>query len=260
MPLTNAQVRAEIDRLNQAMADRSKFTSKRGDIAREWLFQIENACRINGIHVESASVRLPGITRSAMEKPASGWFLHWSLTTRTEEHMSGYFREHVFQHFKSSTYQAALHEKLLKLKPTADIKTYNGRAHLPLRKQLKAPDSDTEDREEQQWTNEDLAQIISKKDLFSFFLDDHVMKILSPTLIGELQGITPGAFNASTQPETFKLTPTRNPEYQTVSSQYASATSEAESDSSADLQRMTLGPSGEEMLRDRQNNSKPDRS
>ncbi|OWZ02483.1 hypothetical protein PHMEG_00025949 [Phytophthora megakarya] len=129
-----------------------------------------------------------------------------------------------------------------------------------------------------------------------------LMKILNPTLIGELQGptmepaetprqleaatqllrilkdagITTGAFNASelfdletsleplvgsiTQPETVKLTPTRNPEYQTGSSQYASATSEAESDSSADLQLMTLGPSGEEMLRDRQANNKPDRS
>ncbi|OWZ14500.1 LOW QUALITY PROTEIN: hypothetical protein PHMEG_00012019 [Phytophthora megakarya] len=51
------------------------------------------------------------------------------------------------------------------------------------RKQLKAPDADTEDRGEQQWTNEDLAQTIYKKDLFSFLLDKPVMKILSPTLI-----------------------------------------------------------------------------
>ncbi|OWY98607.1 hypothetical protein PHMEG_00030587 [Phytophthora megakarya] len=60
-------------------------------------------------------------------------------------------------------------------------------------------------------------------------------------------GITPGTFNAS---ELFdletsvaisrrRLTPTRSPVYQTGSSQYASATSEAESDSFADLQRMT---------------------
>ncbi|OWZ08549.1 reverse transcriptase [Phytophthora megakarya] len=168
-------------------------------------------------------------------------------------------------------------------------------------KQLKAPDSDTEDRGDQQWTNEELAQAFCKKDLFSFLLDDPVMKILNPTLIGELQGptmepaetprqleaatqllrilkdagITPGAFNASeifdletsviqhsarvlyekleplvgsiTQPETVRLTPTRSPVYQTGSSQYASATSEAESDSSADLQRMTLGPNPEQM-------------
>ncbi|OWY93569.1 hypothetical protein PHMEG_00036986, partial [Phytophthora megakarya] len=182
------------------------------------------------------------------------------------------------------------------------------------RKQLKVPDADTEDRWDQKWTDEDLAQTFYKKDLFSFLLEDPVMKILNPTLIGELQGptmepagtpgqleaatqllrmlkdagITPGAFNASelfdletsviqrsakilyekleplvgaiTQPETVKLKPTRNPEYQTGSSQYASATSEAESDSSADLQRMTLGPSGEEMLRDHQANNKPGRS
>ncbi|OWZ21768.1 hypothetical protein PHMEG_0003624 [Phytophthora megakarya] len=75
MPLTNAQLRAEIDRLNQTMADRSKvpnnlpnFTGKRSDD----LFQIENACRINGIQVEDASARLPGIAGSAIEKPASG--------------------------------------------------------------------------------------------------------------------------------------------------------------------------------------------
>ncbi|OWZ00962.1 hypothetical protein PHMEG_00027741, partial [Phytophthora megakarya] len=176
------------------------------------------------------------------------------------------------------------------------------------RKQLKAPDPDTEDRGDQQWANEDLAQVFYKKDLFSFLLDDPVMKILNPTLIGELlgptmepeetprqleaatqllrmlkdAGITPETFNASelfdletsviqhsarvlyekleplvgsiAQPETVKLTPTSSP------SQYASATSEAESDSSADLQRMTLGPSGEEMLRDSQANNKPDRS
>ncbi|OWY91878.1 hypothetical protein PHMEG_00039353, partial [Phytophthora megakarya] len=101
-------------------------------------------------------------------------------------------------------------------------------------------------------------------------------------------GITPGALNASelfdletsviqnsaralyekleplvgsiTLQETVRLTPTRSPVYQTGSSQYASDTSEVESGSSADLQRMTLGPSGEEMLRSRQANNKPDRS
>ncbi|OWY96377.1 LOW QUALITY PROTEIN: hypothetical protein PHMEG_00033366 [Phytophthora megakarya] len=174
------------------------------------------------------------------------------------------------------------------------------------RKQLKAPDSDTEDRGDQPWANEDLAQTFYKKGLFAFLLDEPVVKILSPMLIGELQrptlepaeaatqllrmlkdaGIIPGAFNASelfdleapviqrstrtlyenwnrwsvTQPETVKLTSTRNPEYQTWSSQYTSATSEAESDSSVDLQRMTLGMSGAEMLREHQANTKPDQS
>ncbi|KAG6616665.1 Pol protein [Phytophthora cinnamomi] len=54
-----------------------KFTGNSGDDVREWLFQIENACRINGIQIDDASVRLPGIAGSAMEKPTSGWFLHY---------------------------------------------------------------------------------------------------------------------------------------------------------------------------------------
>uniref|UniRef100_H3GWM8 CCHC-type domain-containing protein n=1 Tax=Phytophthora ramorum TaxID=164328 RepID=H3GWM8_PHYRM len=133
MPLTNAQLRAEIDRLTQAMVDRSKvpshlpkFTGKRGEDVREWLFQVENACRINGIAIEDASTRLPGIAGSAMEKPASGWFLHWSSTIRNEEHTWGVFREHVFQHFEASNYQSVLRERLQRLKQTADIETYNG--------------------------------------------------------------------------------------------------------------------------------------
>jgi hypothetical protein len=130
---TNAQLQAEIDRLSQVMAERTrvpsnlpKFTGKRGEDVREWLFQIENACRINGILIEDTSTRLPGIAGSAMEKPASGWFLHWSSTTRSEEHTWGIFREHVLQHFEASNYQAVLREKLQRLKQTADIETYNG--------------------------------------------------------------------------------------------------------------------------------------
>ncbi|KAG3074518.1 hypothetical protein PI124_g20370 [Phytophthora idaei] len=90
---TNAQLQVEIDRLNQVMADRPrvptnlpKFTGKRGEDVCEWLLQIESACRINNIPTEDASTRLPGTTGSAMEKTASGWFLHWSSTTRIEEH------------------------------------------------------------------------------------------------------------------------------------------------------------------------------
>jgi hypothetical protein len=130
---TNAQLQAEIDRLNQVMSERTRvpsnlprFTGKRGEDVREWLFQIENACRINCILIEDTSTRLPGIAGSAMEKPASGWFLHWSSTTRSEEHTWGIFREHVLQHFEASNYQAVLREKLQRLKQTADIDTYNG--------------------------------------------------------------------------------------------------------------------------------------
>ncbi|OWY91176.1 hypothetical protein PHMEG_00040357, partial [Phytophthora megakarya] len=129
---TNAQLQAEIDRLNQTMAVRTrvpsnlpKFTGKRGEDVREWLFQIENACRINGIIIEDSSTRLPGIAGSAMDKPASGWFLHWSSTTKSEEHTWEIFREHVLQHFEASNYQAVLREKLQRLKQTTDIETYN---------------------------------------------------------------------------------------------------------------------------------------
>ncbi|KAG2773024.1 hypothetical protein PC116_g5808 [Phytophthora cactorum] len=115
------------------MADRTrvpsnlpKYTGKRGEDVREWPFQIENACRINNIPVEDTSSRLPGIAGSAMEKPASGWFLHWSSTTREEEHTWGIFREHVLQHFVASNYQSVLREKLQRLKQTSDIETYNG--------------------------------------------------------------------------------------------------------------------------------------
>ncbi|KAG6574355.1 uncharacterized protein IUM83_07090 [Phytophthora cinnamomi] len=130
---TIAQLRAEVNRLNQAMADRKRvpsnlpnFTGKRGEDVREWLFQIENACQINDIPIEDTSTRLPGIAGSAMGKPASGWCLHWASTTRSEEHTWGIFREHVLQHFEAPNYQAVLRENLLRLKQTADIETYNG--------------------------------------------------------------------------------------------------------------------------------------
>ncbi|KAG3005102.1 hypothetical protein PC121_g18470 [Phytophthora cactorum] len=110
---TNAQLQAENDRLNQGMSDRTrvptnlpKFTGKRGEDVREWLFQIENACRINNIPIEDASTRLPGIAG--------------------EEHTWGIFREHVLQHFEASNYHAVLREKLQRLRQTADIESYNG--------------------------------------------------------------------------------------------------------------------------------------
>ncbi|KAG3142251.1 hypothetical protein PC128_g24817 [Phytophthora cactorum] len=84
------------------MADRTrvptnlpKFTGKKGEDVREWLVQFENTCRINNIPIDDASTRLPGIAGSAMEKPASGWLLHWSSTTRSEKYTWGIFREHV---------------------------------------------------------------------------------------------------------------------------------------------------------------------
>ncbi|GMF19298.1 unnamed protein product [Phytophthora fragariaefolia] len=103
-----------------------KFTVKRGEGVREWLFQVENACRINGFVFQDENTRLPGIAGSATEKPASGWFLQWASTTRVEEHTWGIFREYVLQHFEASNYQAGLREKLQRLKQTAGIETYHG--------------------------------------------------------------------------------------------------------------------------------------
>ncbi|KAE9128925.1 hypothetical protein PF010_g4321 [Phytophthora fragariae] len=104
--MPTAQQRAEIDRLSQAMtghmrvpSNLPKFTGKRGkDMNR----------------------------RISHEKLASGWFLHWPSTTRSEDDTWGIFREHVLQHFDASNYEAVLREKLQRLKQTADIDTYNG--------------------------------------------------------------------------------------------------------------------------------------
>lgn len=90
------------------------------------MFQIENTCRIYGYTIEDSNARLPEIAGSAMEKPTSGWFLHWSSTTNAAEHTWGIFRERVLQHFEASNYQSVLREKLQCLKQTGDIETYNG--------------------------------------------------------------------------------------------------------------------------------------
>ncbi|KAG2886663.1 hypothetical protein PC129_g22159 [Phytophthora cactorum] len=88
--------------------------------------RVENACRINNIPIEDASTHLPGIAGSAMKKPTSGWFMHRSSTTRSEEHTWGIFRAKMLQHFEASNYQAVLREKLQRLKQTMDIESYNG--------------------------------------------------------------------------------------------------------------------------------------
>jgi hypothetical protein len=127
---TNAQLRAEIQSLAQSNVrvptNLPKFTGTRNEDVREWLFQIENACRIHGITISDNSPRLPGIAGSAMEKPAAGWFLYWSSTTPISEQTWINFREHALDHFEASNYQSALREKLQSLRQTSDIETYNG--------------------------------------------------------------------------------------------------------------------------------------
>ncbi|KAG3105383.1 hypothetical protein PI124_g5946 [Phytophthora idaei] len=73
-----------------------KYTGKRREDVREWLFQIENACRINNVPIEDTSSRLPRIAGSAMEKPASGWFLSLLEFERgTTEHPDDEKRRHL---------------------------------------------------------------------------------------------------------------------------------------------------------------------
>ncbi|POM61064.1 LOW QUALITY PROTEIN: hypothetical protein PHPALM_29982, partial [Phytophthora palmivora] len=74
-------------------------------------------------HRRRRSTRLPGIAGSAIDKPASGWLLHWSSTTRMRSTRKGV--SHVLQNFEVSNCQTVLRKKLQRLKQTADIKSYN---------------------------------------------------------------------------------------------------------------------------------------
>ncbi|GMF41523.1 unnamed protein product [Phytophthora fragariaefolia] len=91
-----------------------------GEDVREWQFQVENACRINGFVIQDENSRLPEIAGSVMVKPASGWFLHWASTTRVEELTWGGFREHVIQHFEASNYHASFYVKLKNLETLSE--------------------------------------------------------------------------------------------------------------------------------------------
>lgn len=130
---TNAQLQAEIQQLAQATRDTkripnnlSRFSGKRGEDVREWLFQIKNTCRIYGFKIEDDNTTLPAIAGSAMDKPAAGCFLRWPSTTDEAEHKWGIFRERVLQQFEASNYQSFLRDKLQRLKQTGGIESYNG--------------------------------------------------------------------------------------------------------------------------------------
>ncbi|KAE8878607.1 hypothetical protein PF003_g37290 [Phytophthora fragariae] len=80
--------------------------------------------------------------------------------------------------------------------------------------------------------------------------DRDVSDIMRSTMALHLM-LTPLVGSTKIEIDTAPAVSPRSPEYQTGSSQYASATSEAESETSVDLQRMTLGPSGAAMLQQR---------
>ncbi|EGZ25057.1 hypothetical protein PHYSODRAFT_326125 [Phytophthora sojae] len=144
------------------------------------------------------------------------------------------------------------------------------------RKKMKAPDSDADGRADLTLTvaEDQLAVTYYKKELHAFLLQDDVMKLLRPKLLGDLAGPvsqpTPGSDKLDAVQTLLRLfkevgiiagvldaeslsTPAPNPGGQTpTSSPYVPATEDVESDSVDDPPpRMTLGPSGVAMLRSR---------
>ncbi|GMF15818.1 unnamed protein product [Phytophthora lilii] len=106
-----------------------KFKGKRGEDVRQWLFQVETLCRINGHDASNTNETLPSIAGTAMEEPASGWFLFWASRTPAEEETWGHFTQDALAHFAASNYQAVLRQKLRQLRQVEDIEDYNGRSH-----------------------------------------------------------------------------------------------------------------------------------
>eukprot|EP00644_Phytophthora_capsici_P005544 jgi/Phyca11/12923/fgenesh1_pg.PHYCAscaffold_2_\ len=178
---------------------------------------------------------------------------------------------------------------------------------------LKAPDADESD-DTKTWTEDELRVVLYRKKLRTFLIDDPVMKMMKPKLIGDLQGpvikpakpvdqaaaisalmrmlkeagIVAGNFNAEELLEldlpTLEgsakhlvklltplvgaiistadqgLTTTYSSQSGSPHSSFASAktsarVSEAGSDSSIELSRMTLGPAGAAMLEARKKES-----
>ncbi|OWZ15204.1 hypothetical protein PHMEG_00011194 [Phytophthora megakarya] len=99
---TNAELQAEIERLNQAKAARTrvpsnlpKFAGKKGEGVREWLFQ-----RLSFKRTTTGNRRVSNGQSSLGVIPA--------LVFDDEKRGA----HHVLQHFEASNYQAVLREKL----------------------------------------------------------------------------------------------------------------------------------------------------
>ncbi|GMF53573.1 unnamed protein product [Phytophthora fragariaefolia] len=98
-----------------------KFKGKRGEDVRQWLFQVETLCRIHGHDGDNANTTLPSIAGTAMEDPASGWFLFWASRTPAEEQTWARFTRDALARFEASNYQAVLRQKLRQLRQLDDI-------------------------------------------------------------------------------------------------------------------------------------------
>ncbi|KAJ8542468.1 hypothetical protein ON010_g12345 [Phytophthora cinnamomi] len=136
MPIIT-QLRAEVDRLNQAMTNRTrvpsnlpKFTGKPGENVREWLFQIVNACRINNIPIEDTSTRLPGIEGVGDGEAC----LRLVPALVIDDSKRG---AHVGPHLPSGEHERA--------RPSAVLRERSQASHTPLRQARELSDSERRD-------------------------------------------------------------------------------------------------------------------
>lgn len=104
-----------------------KFNGQRDEDVRQWLFQVENTCRIHSHIVCDENTVLPSIAGTAMEGSASGWFLHWASTIPNEDQTWKTFTSAALAHFEASNYQANMRQRLRGLKQVNNIEEYNGK-------------------------------------------------------------------------------------------------------------------------------------
>ena len=102
------------------------FKGKREEDVRQWMFQIENICSLHGHQIKNENTQLPSIAGSAMEDPASGWYLNWATSLPMEHQTWENFRRSACKQFEPTNYQANLRQKLKELKQNGDIEDYNG--------------------------------------------------------------------------------------------------------------------------------------
>ncbi|GMF44477.1 unnamed protein product [Phytophthora fragariaefolia] len=104
-----------------------KFKGKLGEDVRQWHFQVKTLCRIHGHDGDNDNTTLPSIAGTAMEDPASGWFLFWASRTLAEEQTWAQFTRDALAHCETSNYQAVLRQKLRQIRQVDDIEDYNGK-------------------------------------------------------------------------------------------------------------------------------------
>ncbi|ETN03937.1 hypothetical protein PPTG_23725 [Phytophthora nicotianae INRA-310] len=73
------------ERQVELKAQLPKFKGKCDEDVRQWRFEDETLCRINGDDAADGNHTLPLIAGTAMEEPASGGFLFWASRTSADE-------------------------------------------------------------------------------------------------------------------------------------------------------------------------------